>query len=284
MSFILDALKRADQERRQEPLEVDLNLHSEPAPPPRNTARRPWVVGGVTIGAFALAVLLGVQLMNGERPEQVPTNAQPPAREAPPEAQMAPDTPSPQSVPRPTTPPPKNEPAEDAAPERTPEPEVESLYANSEPPEEADTKAVEQLYQQQPRPRPRNPDLDKAEPVAASVTRLPEPAETEVGEPEPERLASPSRESSANPSLEVSAPPIRDLPWAMQQKIPSISYLTHRYNDGGNSSVVLNGRELREGSKLTNALKVEEILSDGVILSFEGHRFKLRAQSSWVNM
>ncbi len=145
--------------------------------------------------------------------------------------------------------------------------EINSLYTSEEPTDNPD-QAVEQLYLE-PEPQQttsRTQAADENQAQATGTTPQPQiPAS--LPEPTPAAMAQ-----------------IRDLPWSLQQKIPSISYSRHSYSESGQSSVVINGEQRRAGQQLANNLRLEEILADGVVLSFEGRRFKLPALSSWVNM
>ena len=76
---------------------------------------------------------------------------------------------------------------------------------------------------------------------------------------------------------------IRDLPWNMQDQIPTLTYMEHNYTEQ-NASIVINNSRYRNNSKISNELMVEKILEDGIILQFKDKRFKVRALSSWVNL
>ncbi|MBE8718752.1 hypothetical protein C4F51_16370 [Cellvibrio sp. KB43] len=120
-------------------------------------------------------------------------------------------------------------------------------------------------------------------------------------EPEPEPLpviaaqeTSPPASTSLPPAMPVqedirnydslrNLPDIGDLPWSLRQEIPSINYARHNY-EGGQPSVLINGRAWQTGALIAPDLKLEEIYTDGVIMSFRQVRFKLRALNSWINM
>ena len=76
---------------------------------------------------------------------------------------------------------------------------------------------------------------------------------------------------------------IRDLPWTLQDQIPSMTYSAHDYSRV-NPTVTINNAILRQGSKVENDLYIEKILEDGIILQFGQQRFKMQALSSWVNL
>lgn len=76
-----------------------------------------------------------------------------------------------------------------------------------------------------------------------------------------------------------------ELPWNTKQQIPTISYQRHNYLAGGVSSVVINGQTLGEGNiAASSQLIVQEIFVDGVVLKRGNVVFKLRALNGWINM
>jgi len=79
---------------------------------------------------------------------------------------------------------------------------------------------------------------------------------------------------------------IRDLPLAVQNRIPTLMYVGHDYLEGSRPSVVINGQRYYEGQELVAELNLslERIEQQGIILRLDRHRFRLRALSSWVNM
>lgn len=279
MSFILDALKRADQERRQEPLTVTFDsgseLHQEEPFVRRN-------LGPIIAAGFVLALVLALAGYFGVQAWRVPPSPTDQASVAITRSPAETPTPTPKASvsagsaavePLST----KNEAsAPETATSRapaselpSPEPlaEIDNLYTSKEPTDNPN-QAVEQLYLEpapQPTPTHAQASNETLSPATSSTSRPPIPA----GLPEPAPAAMDQ---------------IRDLPWSLQQKIPSISYSRHSYNESGQSIVVINGEQRRAGQQLANNLKLEEILADGVVLSFEGRRFKLPALSSWVNM
>ena len=76
---------------------------------------------------------------------------------------------------------------------------------------------------------------------------------------------------------------IRDLPWNMQDQIPTLTYSEHNYSNS-NANIKVNNRRFQKGSKVAPDLTIEKILEDGVIMRFKDKRFKMRALSSWVNI
>ncbi len=90
----------------------------------------------------------------------------------------------------------------------------------------------------------------------------------------------------ANAELaEHPAPFVGSLSQQTKDAIPTLLYSAHDYSGKpGQSSVVINGRQLRVGGSPATGIKIDEILPDSVVLSFQGKQFRLRALNSWVNL
>lgn len=266
MSFILDALKRADQERRQEPLTVTFDSSSDlPEEPPAQRSL------GLLLGAVILLMVLVLAGYFGFQTWQTPQSTPSDTAVAISQSSLKAPVSDPKSTAisneAPTS-------QANASPtqitEAKPAEEIDSLYSAEQPSEITD-QAVEQLYlePESQQTATRAETTADREPPAATSTR-PNQRPPKTSEPE-----------TAQPPAMAQ---IRDLPWSLQQKIPSISYSSHHYDETGRSYVVINGEQKSAGQQLGNSLQLEEILADGVVLSFEGRRFKLPALSSWVNM
>ena len=84
---------------------------------------------------------------------------------------------------------------------------------------------------------------------------------------------------------EHSAPFLSTLSQQVKNDIPTMLYSAHDYSSkSGQSSVVINGKSLREGGNIAGGVKLDEILSDSIVLSHRGTQFRLRALNSWVNL
>ncbi len=84
---------------------------------------------------------------------------------------------------------------------------------------------------------------------------------------------------------ENAAPFLNALSQNAKDAIPTLLYSAHAYSGKpGQSSVVINGKQLKVGGSPAAGVKIEEILPDSVVLSFRGDRFRLRALNSWVNL
>ncbi len=115
------------------------------------------------------------------------------------------------------------------------------------------------------------PALVQSEPHAALV-----PADTvvlrEAAIPSPDKkeLASPA---DAGQGKRVMA--LNELPPSVQQEIPSISISFHVYSSKPKDRrVMINGEMVGQGEQLAPGLSLEEITPDGVIFGYKGYRFR----------
>lgn len=92
-----------------------------------------------------------------------------------------------------------------------------------------------------------------------------------------------ARELGESTLMPHPVPLLESLSQQQKDRIPTIVYTNHDYNVLGASTVELNGKRLGAGQR-TDGVVVEEILSDSVILSLQGTRFRLKALNTWVNL
>jgi general secretion pathway protein B len=123
----------------------------------------------------------------------------------------------------------------------------------------------------------------------AQNTQPPEPV---TQTPATETMAiSPDNDESAEPALSTptsinqfaNLPDLHDLPNQILQNIPSLNYSEHNYNMAG-GSVKINGEIKHVNDQLAAGLVIDKILEDGMILHLDNYSFKMRALNSWVNM
>ncbi|MEZ5572660.1 MAG: general secretion pathway protein GspB [Halioglobus sp.] len=147
------------------------------------------------------------------------------------------------------------------------------------PAQAAQDDAVARLYQN------RNVPEEASEPRKVSRPQQTNTA-PEENPLELDKILRLAQEEMKNASLdEHPVPFLADLSQQTKDAIPTIYYLKHDYSsDPSVSSVVLNGTSARVGGSPVPGLKVEEILPDSVVLSYQGTQFRLRALNSWVNL
>jgi general secretion pathway protein B len=275
MSLILDALNRAENERKNQNAVPDLNTLHRPqefnvAPSSRRTL---WWVVSVVLVLIAIIITL-VVLLRREPVAQISITRTAPAQQSPvvPSstsvvAQAPAAEPTPASVVTAV-------PVVATTPQvvTSPNADINKLYAaeNAEPAAPADT-GVNELY------------AAEAATAAASET---------IVDP-----FNPSGDTAvATASIQEQAPPrtfdsiknipdFNALPWNMRQQIPTISYARHNYLANGISSVVINNQTSGVGNIIgTGQFVVQDIYVDGVILKHGNAVFKLRALNGWINM
>lgn len=236
MSYILDALKRADAERERGHVP---GLHAQPlgeggsADARQRTPR--WALwGGLAAGAVVLAAL--AWRMGADANAPVPAAPQPaPAR---PEVAMAPPA-KPVATPAPVT----------------PSPDVPS-YAP--PPAAVAAKPVAKDS--------RPPAA--TEPAAAVATAAPVPAVKAA----PTAASS----APAKPQAAAPIPLFAELPSSLRQQLPTLAVGGSVYSDDASSRfIMLNGEVVKEGSQPAPGLVVERIEPRSAVLRFKGERFRL---------
>jgi general secretion pathway protein B len=270
MSLILDALNRAEQERKRQDQVPDIHtIHLAPAMPlgnPSRAKRRLLIIGSllvlIIVGFgfwFFRAPVSGLPESQDQdiapslvvEPQQSVPSSAPPAELT--SAQTAPAIPV------------QNESVSDSTTNN--KADINNLYAAAEiKPEEATMPSpVTELY------------IEEEKPKESESVATPFPEVVPAPEPLPEAK---SHRLDEFPNL----PFFNDLPWTQKQQIPTISYSRHNYLPNAVSSVVINGATRGVGNLTPGEFIVEDIVADGVVLRYQNMVFKLPALSGWVNM
>jgi len=142
-------------------------------------------------------------------------------------------------------------------------------------------------------PVPTVPPVNNAERTGASSAGSNNPSNAEVfsiipsdtsGGPhktpdkeDPEKApVAPSAQASEQPHDFSKVPELNQLPPSVRNSLPAIHITSHLYRN--NSRLVsINGSIMSEGISMEGGLLLEKITPEGVILSFRGHRFRVRA-------
>lgn len=263
MSLILDALKRAERERRADtgaaPPEVAAPAAGAPRVAPR--WRRVAIVAAVVV-----ALATGAWAWKTFR--QVP---------APP---VAGSTPTPQ----PAAPPPvimaRPPPAEAGTPAIVPGTEdVASLddltdepVLEAEPPATAPVPAVPPQSQAPKPASPSNPEIRTTPLEPPTQTR----ATTDATKPEPPAPATAATApAEIPPALTVPAPlrKFREMPPDYRADFPALKIEIHVYEKAPQQRfVMVNGRRYREGERLAEGPALVEIVPDGLVLEYRGEK------------
>ena len=237
MSYILDALKKSDQQRQRGAAPTLQAAQVTVAAP-----KRPLFI---YYGLLA-AVLLGAGIMIGWlrpwQPEQPPPETEPIAAKSP-------ISNSQQATPAPLTAP----------------PEMPGKTAQEFP-------AANLARAGQPVPvagamKPNNPALDSA--------TTPSSGTPSAAAPIPDKTMPEKPASLVGVAQEQKAIPMDELPLQIRQEIPAMTVQLHAYSSNPSERLVyINSIRLLEGGSLTLGLRLEQITPDGMIFSYKGYRFK----------
>ncbi|MGE6171303.1 type II secretion system assembly factor GspB, partial [Aeromonas media] len=78
------------------------------------------------------------------------------------------------------------------------------------------------------------------------------------------------------------AMPLSSLDPALKQQVPPLTYGAHNFSsDPAKRAVVINGRELREGSEVAPGVLLVAIAQDYIILQVGGQHVSLKALQDW---
>lgn len=101
---------------------------------------------------------------------------------------------------------------------------------------------------------------------------------TTFSPPSTEPITSDKQDSSTHPPSESRfiVYDLKDLPSSVKEDLPDINISVFVYSDDPSSRVVkINGQTVREGQELTDGLKVDKIVPEGVIFNYEDYRFSV---------
>ena len=291
MSLILDALNRAESERKNQNAVPDLNtLHHPQAMHVESGGHRVlWLIisGVVVVAAVVVSVILWL------RPAPVVIPVAPPASTT--EAAVVTSPPIAQQAPNPVTVQPAS--AQSIAAAKTPAPsigsEVQASKASTPISQPAVAANINQLYAAEEAAPSAAVDsgvneLYAAEAaIAAGSESIVDPFNAPVNTTQSINTAISVQEVAPPRTFDSikNIPDFNALPWNMRQQIPTISYARHNYLAGGVSSVVINNQTTGVGNIIgTGQFIVQEIFVDGVVLKHGNAVFKLRALTGWINM
>jgi len=251
MSYILDALRKSEEERLRE---RSPDFLREPIVTPSQVTHG-WPRLAIALAILALGIATWFLWPTPRQPADEPA----PQREGKPLVGSEVPPASPVEVPAVQA----NRHAQQPAPESTTKPTVPS----SRGPErtEAAPKSVSAVEPQQG---------SATAPPSAELKRVPK-------EPEPPVRSARVEERSTRktPAPEIPPPPnrvldISELPPALREALPNLAMHGFVYTEDPRSRmVVINNRMLQEGDDIGTDIKLERIGPDGAVLNFKGYRF-----------
>ena len=141
---------------------------------------------------------------------------------------------------------------------------------------------------------PSNTSANTSANISAKVAALPRKSQTSTAVPPvPEQIideaATPAMEKTTPPSLESNGTngtvdetaqeqkiiAMTELPLAIQQEIPKMSISGHAYSTVPKERIVgINDRLLQEGEYLSPGLRLEQITADGLVFSYKKYLFR----------
>lgn len=240
MSYILDALKKSDQQRQRGATPTLQAAQLTVAAP-----KRPKFI---SYGLLAAVLLVTGILIGWLRPWQ--------AEQAPP----APALPGAEAVV-----------AKPPVPVSQQAPAIMTTPVPLAAPPEMPGRTAQEI------PAPNLSRAGQAVPGAVAVKpdspATPSPGIPNSGTP---TAAVPVTDNSARlAAQEQKAIPMDELPVQIQREIPAMTVQLHAYSNlPGERIVYINSNKLREGQSLMPGLRLEQITPDGMIFSYKGYRFQ----------
>lgn len=237
MSYILDALKKSEQQRQRGATPTLHSVQAAPAVPP---TRRAWLYPALVVVLAAAAYAVGTM-----RPWQ-----REPAPSAPSVAAVAPAP---------------AQPAHDAAPAQPPAPSTHAAAQSDAAPTATD--AVSSTGNP--------PQAMRAEPAASHAPpRAMNPPEAPVRKQAAVPTQAPARAPVASPHEEKILT-LAELPAPLRAELPAMNVTVHSFSPTAKERLLgINNRLLREGDTLTPDLVLERITPDGMVFNFKGTRFQ----------
>ena len=290
MSYILDALRKAERDRQTTPVPTIDAVHAPPLVE-RTLRIWPWLVAGA-LAVNAVVLVAVFRPRHVEVPASAgPTTAQGIVPAAPAEA-VTRSVREPAAAP--ATAPSRAAAGDGAAVTKAPRAEEADvpLAAPSRmaerPVAAVVPKTPEPARGAEPAPSTETPNVAPPEPIAPS-TRQPAPASrpgeavASPGAPRARLDTTPTkRPDGAAPAAparrtEAAAPALQDLPASFRESAPKLRLEVLLYSDApAERMVFINGRKYREGDTVEGTAVVETIVRDGAVLSYQGQRYLLR--------
>ncbi len=246
MSYILDALKKAESERK---LGGVPSIHAQPPAAASAPHQASWRKPVLWAGLLALALTGGGLAW-----------WQTSLRQAPPTAQVAQTTPPAAPAPQvPQAPQAPQAPPVAAAPEQ-PAPKPEPPVAKPSRPEPEDIPEAPKPAKPVKRAKPAETDQK----AAAKAAPKQEPRAAKADKPAPEPAAKEERIAS-----------LRELPDHIQREIPPLIVNGYIYSPNkADRTVLVNGKLVREGDQVAPDLSVERLTQGGMVLNYKGYRYR----------
>jgi general secretion pathway protein B len=273
MSYILEALRRAESERERKRGGVP-GLHAQPVPMPSlddaHSRRTPW--GWIT-AAVSAGVLLLI-LWRWWSAEPLVDEAA--LARAPVGGNVSQGSAEPAPTPAPP-PEPAAAPAPAAAPSPAPPPPAPAPAARAKTPPAAREKA----------PRTTKPATPPRSSATAAAPRRDADAKAPAATPAPPNATAPATADTApRPAAPPPPPPpapvperlpkLAELPDELRRSVPQLAFGGSVYSDTpAQRMVIFNNQVMREGDAVTNEVQIEQIRPRSAVMRVRGQRFEM---------
>jgi len=286
MSYILDALKKSEQERQRGSVPNLQSVQAPSKPPARKPMR--WI--GLISALLVLSAAFFIYLRQPWNPEvsikqDVTISSKAPVPEAVVPLPLSTETVK--TLPKPKPPQPNL--TQPAVKPKAATPMAGGLTPVKPPPER-------NKRQTKPVIKPVKPVARRIKPKAVVSKKRAMEAPLSADAARQWQKITPSSTSQAavviqqphpqqtktQPDSRSRLPTAAELPVAIQRVLPGIRISAHIYSDKPASRmVIINDKTLREGETVAGGLTIEEITRDGVIFRFQTRRFRMSKLKVW---
>ncbi len=251
MSYILDALRKSDQQRQRGTAPTLLAVQEKATAPGQPALLAYGLLAAVLVGVGVVIGWLRPWQSEQTAPATPEFVAARPLQATPLKVTPLESTPLESTSGEPAPPP------SETAPQPQPESALQSTPAETEPSELA------------PRPKPKRP-------ARATVDEEGPPREAEAAATERDAaLAPPVDLAGADGASGQAVIEMGNLPVQVQQTLPAMAISFHAYSDTPDGRLVgINNRIRREGDYIVPGLLLEQITEDGMIFGYQGYRFR----------
>lgn len=274
MSYILDALRRAESERERErsavptlhAQTVGAHLNQQDDEETSSAGQARWRLAAAAVLALGALALLGFGLRSWlsappHQPAPVPVVAD--SNVAPAVSAIVPAVPS--SMPAASVP----EPSPQIAPQ--PSPAAIPTVATSVPPPVRNLPAAAAPIQAPVLAQP-----TVSPPVATAPLQTKSQPPNAKPAPSGSPVLSPTIASAPMPAANAAPPALASLPESLRRELPPLVAGGAMYSDTpANRMLIINGQLLHEGDKVTPDVTLEQIKLKGAVLSYKGQRFSI---------
>jgi len=237
MSYILDALKKAEQKRRQGAFPDLLSVHKQTDFKAAKRARWPYILICILLVSIGAILPRLYERYSGVRDsERLPVTAAPP--------------------------------------EGAPSVAVTPFRSTAAVPKAGAANDIKNAIQQTTRAHEPARQQPGGKSEKKSVGLIPSEKKADTAPVNIPATAAPTSLPEAAPSSKKITLKESELPQAIQQELPKVEISAHIYDSNPSSRIItIHGSAFHEGDNVAVGLKLESIIPEGVILSYKGYRF-----------